>query len=207
LADFTTGESTRPDVPEEVSRAIVPTTDGRWVVWAYKVARPAGEGFRPLNPQGGWYSHVASARCWRGAAHAAPQPDCTCGFHAVSSSLTVPVLPRMPGIRHLEVALFGRVLAFAWAGGGILFRAAEQAVVTIDRRPALPPARRLRRPGDQDPHGARRRPQAPRGSGPVRLELPRGPRRTFTVQDDAGWCNWPQTAAPTLPAARVPAYA
>src|SRR5688572_13392614 len=48
LADFTAGEETRPEVPDEVAQAVVPTVDGRWVVWAHKIARPAEGGFLPL---------------------------------------------------------------------------------------------------------------------------------------------------------------
>ena len=133
------------------------------------------------------------------SAHDAPDPGCTCGFHALSSR-------RLPGLRFhsgftpLTVALSGRVLAFEWAGDGVLWRAERQTVVRIDR-PArsdrMEPARYDRMPRAQSP---RRRPEdpdgrlavvpaaTPRDSGPVRLNLPVSAPVLTVCHDDAGWC-------------------
>jgi hypothetical protein len=95
----------------------------------------------------------------------------------------------------LTVALSGRVLAFEWAGGGVLWRAERQTVVRVER-----PARfdrmeevsgRRRRPDDPDDPDGRLAvlPAAtPRDSGPVRLNLPVSSPVLPVCHDDAGWC-------------------
>jgi hypothetical protein len=218
LADFTAGGATRPDVPGVVAGALVRTTEDRWVVWAHKIAQPVGRGFVPLNPRGGWYPRVAIARCWRGGSHAAPDPLCTCGFHALTSP---DGLPAGRGFERLEVALSGRILAVEFRTG-VLYRAAEQAVLRIDpRRPGGPlhlrpattggPADLVGRqsgPGDGDGDRIRRRSTTPRGSGPVRLALPSDPPTIVGVEDDAGLCGLAgpsPVSAPDRARALVPA--
>lgn len=183
IADFVAGTGVRPVLPEELGEHLTATVDGLWVVWAYKLARPSGDLFVPLTGGAG-YPGDARAACRRGGAHDAPDPGCTCGFHALSSQR----LPRLPVRRDymaLAVALSGRVLAFEWAGEGVLWRAERQTVVRVDR-PSLPVWRR----GPDDPGGraAAVRAVAPRDSGPVRLNLPASAPVLRVCHDDAGWC-------------------
>src|SRR5204863_8444714 len=89
LSDFRAGSKERPRVPAEIERCLTQTIDGTWVIWAYKVDRPAADGqFRPLSA-GVLYPTDAVAACLR-TSHHAPQPNCSCGFHAVSDKRHVP---------------------------------------------------------------------------------------------------------------------
>jgi hypothetical protein len=198
VADFMAGSDVRPGLPEELHEHLTTTVDGLWVVWAHKLARPAGQMFVPLTGGAG-YPADARAECRsrrvRGR-HDAPDPRCTCGFHALSS----PRLPRLPvgrGFTPLTVALSGRVLAFEWAGEGVLWRAERQTVVRVgrpapldrtelDRTEAVLAARR--HPGDPDGRLAGVVPATPRDSGPVRLSLPVSCPVLPVCHDDAGWC-------------------
>jgi hypothetical protein len=125
------------------------------VVWAHKLARQVGDLFVPLTGDCG-YPTDARGKCrLRGVrgAHDAPDPGCTCGFHALSSR-RLPGLPAGRGFTALTVALSGRVLAFEWAGEGVLWRAERQTVVRIERpapfgRAEGAPGKR-RHPGDPD---------------------------------------------------------
>ncbi|HTT91649.1 MAG TPA: hypothetical protein VMF65_19000, partial [Acidimicrobiales bacterium] len=120
--------------------------------------------------------------------HAAPDPSCTCGFHALSTAMTS-ALPvgRGMGLVNLTVALSGRVLAFEMMGGQLLFRAGRQTVVCVEHQNRLREPQR--RPPD-DPAGslARLPIDRPSGAGPVRLVLPSHTVRA-AVSDDAGWCS------------------
>jgi hypothetical protein len=101
------------------------------------------------------------------------------------------------------VALSGRVLAFEWAGGGVLWRAERQTVVRterptridwrdfqrpprFDRKEEVPDQRRY--PGDPDGRLAAVPGVTPRDSGPVRLSLPVSAPVLPVCDDDAGWC-------------------
>src|SRR5438128_7255908 len=106
LADFVAGTESRPDVPPEVEPFLTTTVDGDWVVWAHKVARRAGAEFMPLTGRP-CYPVDAIAECKYQRQHRAPQPHCTCGFHAVS----VDSIRGLGGLVALDVALSGRVLA------------------------------------------------------------------------------------------------
>jgi len=193
VADFVAGAGTRPGLPEELDEHLTTTANGLWVVWAHKLARPAGDLFVPLTGGPG-YPGDARAECrFRGArgAHDAPDPGCTCGFHALSS--TTWLLPHVDrDFTSLTVALSGRVLAFEWPGEGVLWRAQRQTVVRIDR-PALPDrterVRGQRRdPGEPDGRPAVVTGATPRDSGPVRLNLPVSAPVLPMCHDDAGWC-------------------
>jgi hypothetical protein len=196
VADFVVGNDARPGLPEELDEHLTATVDGLWVVWAHKLARQAGNLFVPLTGGPG-YPADARAQCrLRGArgAHGAPDPGCTCGFHALSSP-RLPGLPGLPGrmgLTALTVALSGRVLAFAWAGEGVLWRAERQTVVRIER-PALSDRGEgvlgeRRHPGDPDGRPAVVPAATPRDSGPVRLTLPVSCPVRLVCHDDAGWC-------------------
>jgi len=93
-------------------------------------------------------------------------------------------LPAGPGTARLEVALSGRVLAFEWQGGGVLFRAARQTVARIrsDEWSLLRP------PDDPDGRLAAIKDELPRGVGPVRLRLPNVRPPLVVLDDDAGFC-------------------
>ena len=193
VADFVAGTYARPDLPEELEEHLTTTVNGLWVVWAHKLARPVGDLFVPLRGGSG-YPADARAECRRRAArraHDAPDPGCTCGFHALSSR-RLPGLPTGRGFTALTVALSGRVLAFEWAGEGVLWRAERQTVVRIER-PALPdraegvPGKR-RHPGDPDGRPAVVPAATPRDSGPMRLNLPVSCPVLPVCHDDAGWC-------------------
>ncbi len=193
VADFVAGAGARPGLPGELEEHLTMTVDGLWVVWAHKLARQAGDRFVPLRGGPG-YPADARAECLRRGgrgAHDAPDPGCTCGFHALS-------IRRLPGfLGHrgftaLTVALSGRVLAFEWAGGGVLWRAERQTVVRIER-----PARfdwmeevpgERRHPDDPDGRLAFVPAVTPRDSGPVRLNLPVSCPVLPVCHDDAGWC-------------------
>jgi hypothetical protein len=203
VADFAAGTDVQPDVPGELEEHLTTTADGLWVVWAYKLARPAGDLFIPLTCGPG-YPVDARAECRaRGvlSAHRAPDPECTCGFHALSSQ-KLPGLPVDRGFAALTVALSGRVLAFEWAGEGILWRAERQTVVRVDRaarRDPIEEAWRMRRPDDPDGRIAFRPAVTPHDSGPVRMSLPVSSPVLVACHDDAGWC------AAASPSRRSPA--
>jgi hypothetical protein len=195
VADFVAGTGARPGLPAELQEHLTTTVDGLWVVWAHKLARPVGDLFVPLTGGLG-YPADARAECrsrrlraGRGD-HDAPDPRCTCGFHAVSSR-GLPGLPAYPGFTALIVALSGRVLAFEWAEG-VLWRAERQTVVRIVR-PALPDRAeaalgKRRHPDDPDGRPAVVPAAPPRDWGPVRLSLPVSCPVLPVGHDDAGWC-------------------
>jgi hypothetical protein len=198
------GTGARPGLPGELEEHLTTTVDGLWLVWAHKLAWPVGDLFVPLTGGPG-YPADARAECRRGGvrrAHGAPDPRCTCGFHALSSR-RLPGLPAGHGLTPLTVVLSGRVLAFEWAGGGVLWRAERQTVVRIGRpglfdwaeiqRPPrfgrkeeVPGQRRY--PGDPDGRLAAVHAITPRDSGPVRLSLPVSAPVLPVCDDDAGWC-------------------
>jgi hypothetical protein len=202
VADFVAGTDARPDLPEELEEHLTRTVDGLWVVWAHKLARQEGDLFVPLKGPPG-YPADARAECRRlklQGAHDAPDPRCTCGFHALSSP-GLPGLPVDSDFAALTVALSGRVLAFEWAGEGVLWRAGRQTVVRIDR-----PARfdqveavlaQLRHPDDPDGRLAVVPADAPRDSGPIRLSLPVSAPVLPVCHDDAGWCIGSRTFEPS----------
>jgi hypothetical protein len=193
VADFVAGTGARPGLPEELHEHLTTTVGGLWVVWAHKLARPVGDLFVPLTGGSG-YPVDARAECrLRGArgAHAAPDPGCTCGFHALSSQ-TLPGLPVGHGFTALTVVLSGRVLAFEWAGEGVLWRAERQTVVRIDR-PVLSDRTDAvlgmrRHPGDPGGRLAVVPAAPPRDSGPIRLNLPGSSPVLPVCHDDVGWC-------------------
>jgi hypothetical protein len=115
VADFVAGTAARPGLPEELDEHLTTTVTGLWVVWAHKLARPMGDLFVPLTGGSG-YPADARAECRRQGvrrAHDAPDPRCTCGFHALSTR-GLPGLPAGHGFTALAVALSGRVLALEW---------------------------------------------------------------------------------------------
>jgi hypothetical protein len=167
--------------------------DGLWVVWAHKLARPQGDLFVPLTGRPAYPADARATCRRRGArgAHDAPDPGCTCGFHALSSR-NLPALSAGGDWAALTVALSGRVLAFEWAGGGVLWRAERQTVVRTER-PALfvrTGTVRAKRRDPDDPDGRLAVVPAvtPRDSGPVRLNLPVSSPVLPVCHDDAGWC-------------------
>jgi hypothetical protein len=199
VADFMAGTDARPGLPEELEEHLTATVDGLWVVWAHKLARQAGDLFVPLTGGSG-YPADARARCRFQGAHDAPDPGCTCGFHALSS----PGLPGLHvgrGFTALTVALSGRVLALEWAGAGVLWRAERQTVVRIerparfDRREGV--AGQRRHPGDPDGRPVAVPAAAPRDSGPIRLNLPVSSPVLPMCHDDAGWCVGAATFTPS----------
>jgi hypothetical protein len=195
VADFVAGTDARPSLPEVAEQHLTTTTDGLWVVWAYKLARQEGDLFVPLT-RGSGYPADAWATCrvrGAGRGHKAPDPKCTCGFHALSNRK----LPRLPvghpDLSVLTVALSGRVLAFEWHGGGMLWRAERQTVVRVERPTEFVstlgvPAVGMRLPEDPEGRLAAVRPAVPRDSGPVRLTLPVSAPVVELCHDDAGWC-------------------
>lgn len=190
VANFMAGTGVRPGLPEALDEHLTTTVTGMWVVWAHKLARQAGDLFVPLTGGSG-YPADAWAECRYRGAHDAPDPGCTCGFHALSSR-RLPGLPVGRGVTALTVALSGRVLAFEWAGGGVLWRSKRQTVVRIgqptpsDRIEAGPHQRR--HPGDPDGRPTVVPAVPPRDSGPIRLNLPVSPPVLPVCHDDAGWC-------------------
>jgi hypothetical protein len=216
VADFVAGADTRPAVPEELDEHLTVTTDGQWVVWAYKLAFPVGREFKSLTG-GRVYAADAQAVCRlrsQQSDHRAPDPECSCGFHALSDR-SLPRLPQAdPDLARLTVALSGRVLAFEWSGSGILWRAERQTVVSVDQpdRPYWPdrtgPASRLprerRRPDDPEGRLAAVAGATPRDSGPVRLHLPAFVPVLPVSDDDAGWCAGSSGPAPAAAPAPAP---
>ena len=200
VADFVAGTRARPGLPEELDEHLTTTVDGLWVVWARKLARQAGDLFVPLTGGSGYPADArATCRRFRGA-HDAPDPRCTCGFHALSNR-RLPGLPAGEDCTALTVALSGRVLAFKWRGGGVLWRAERQTVVRIDRSgPSVwtdaVPAKR-RHPDDPDGRLAVVPAATPRDSGPVRLNLPVSCPVLPVCDDDAGWCLGSSTVEPS----------
>jgi hypothetical protein len=199
IADCVAGTAARPGLPEELHEHLTTTVDGLWVVWAHKLAWPEGDRFRPLTGGPSYPAHARAECRSRGVrgAHDAPDPRCTCGFHALSSQ-SLPELPAGHCFTALTVALSGRVLAFTWAGGGVLWRAERQTVVRIDRptwsdRTDAVLGRR-RRPGDPGGRSAVVRAAKPRDSGPIRLNLPVAAPVLPVCHDDAGWCAGSSTS-------------
>ncbi|MEV6774508.1 hypothetical protein AB0N05_38305 [Nocardia sp. NPDC051030] len=172
-------------VPEPIASCLTRTENGVWMVWAHKVARPVGDRFQPVTG-GTPYPIDAVATCALGMAHRAPDVYCTCGFHALSTPA--------PGLydtrfKPLEVALTGRVLAFDFRRGGVLFRAERQTVMrhaysAFPVRP-LPPEPPLE-PGGRT---ARLLPTHPRDIDRVGLRLPTSPPELLRLTDDAGLCE------------------
>jgi hypothetical protein len=216
VADFTAGTEQAPDVPDVVRAALTLTTDGKWVVWARKLARPARGGYQPLSSAVP-YPADAVAQCRRSPEHNAPLPYCTCGFHALSEPGGRNALVGMlsfgmagrplpvgaaPDIVALEVALSGRVVAQEWRSGGLLFRAARQTVVRIIDDPARPTQPELDDPGAVL---ARLIAPQPRGQGPRRLTLPSATPPAVTVDDHVGLCAARRVTL--RPAAQEPALA
>jgi hypothetical protein len=196
VADFVAGTDVQPGLPAELEEHLTMTVNGLWVVWAHKVAWQMGDRFLPLTGGPG-YPADARAECRKQGAHDAPDPGCTCGFHALSSR-DLPGLPAGRECTALTVALSGRVLAFAWAGGGVLWRAERQTVVRVEQparfnrrarfnRAEEDPAKR-RHPDDPDGRLAAVPAVTPRDSGPVRLNLPVSVPVLPVDHDDAGWC-------------------
>ena len=201
VADFVAGTEARPDLPGELDEQLTTTVDGLWVVWAYKLARQHGDRFVPLRGGPG-YPADARAECRarvRGA-HDAPDPGCTCGFHALSSR-RLPGLPIDSTFTALTVALSGRVLAFEWAREGVLWRAERQTVVRIDRSSLLDRREAVlnkrRDPDDPDGRLAVVPADTPHGSGPIRLNLPVSCPVLPMCHDDAGWCMRSSTFEPS----------
>jgi hypothetical protein len=195
VADFVAGTDAQPGLPEELQEHLTTTVDGLWVVWAHKLAWQLGDLFVPLTGGPG-YPADARAECRVRGAHDAPEPGCTCGFHALSSR-RLPGLPAGRGFTALTVALSGRVLAFKWAGDGVLWRAERQTVVRIVR-PALfdrteGALGKRRHPGDPDSRPAVVPAATPRDSGPIRLNLPVSAPVLPVCHDDVGWCVGPST--------------
>jgi len=199
LADFIAGTREKPHV-FQLADNLTTTVEGNWVVWAFKVARVVGDRFVPLTGRGS-YPADASATCMAGSwrRHVAPEPLCTCGFHALSEP-DLPGLPSGDGVVFLTVALSGRVLAFEWHRGGVLLRAARQTVVRVGGTPGVPhdvaeliaEAEAIcHRPDDPEGRLARTHAGGPYGDGPVRLQLPAACAEV-AISDHAGWC---QTAA------------
>jgi hypothetical protein len=203
VADFEAGTRTRPAVPEELQEHLTVTAAGLWVVWAHKLARQRGGLFIPLRGDSS-YPADARAECRsRGSrgAHRAPDPGCTCGFHALSDP-KLPGLPAWGGFSALTVALSGRVLAFEWPRDGVLWRAERQTVIRVGRLP-LPGwpeevAGVRRQPDDPDGRLAVLPGAAPRDSGPVRLDLPASCPVRVVCHDDAGWCAEPSAPRRSL---------
>jgi len=195
VADFMAGTGTRPGLPAALDEHLTTTVDGLWVVWAHKVARPSGDLFIPLRGGPGYPADArAECRLWRD--HDAPDPGCTCGFHAVSSR-RLPALRVPSGFTPLTVVLSGRVLAFEWFGAGVLWRAERQTVVRIERSARPDRMERFlstrRRPDDPDGRLAVVPAGTPRDSGPVRLNLPVSAPVLPVCHDDAGWCAGSRT--------------
>jgi hypothetical protein len=193
VADFIAGTGAWPGVPGELDEHLTTTVNGQWVVWAHKLARQKGDLFVPLTGGPG-YPADARAECrFQGvrSAHDAPDPGCTCGFHALSSP-KLPGLPADRGCTALTVALSGRVLAFTWPSEGVLWRAERQTVVRIGRAARFDRAERVpgqrRHPGDPDGRPAVVPAATPRDSGPMRLNLPVSSPVLPVCHDDAGWC-------------------
>jgi hypothetical protein len=193
VADFMAGTEARPGLPGQLEEHLTTTVNGLWVVWAHKLAQPVGDLFVPLTGGPG-YPADARAQCRRRGArggHDAPDPRCTCGFHALSSRW-LPGLPARRGFTALTVALSGRVLAFEWAGEGVLWRAERQTVIRIERPVPFDRAERVlgkrRHPDDPDGRPAVVPAATPRDSGPVRLNLPVSSPVLPVCHDDAGWC-------------------
>ena len=203
VADFVAGTGARPGLPGELEEHLTTTVNGLWVVWAHKLARQVGDLFVPLTGGPG-YPADAQATCRSRAVrgtHDAPDPGCTCGFHALSDR-RLPGLPVRRGFTALAVALSGRVLAFEWAGEGVLWRAERQTVVRIERaapsgRTAGVPRQR-RDPGDPDGRPAVVPAATPRDSGPMRLNLPVSFPVLPVCHDDAGWCVGSSTVGHSL---------
>ena len=200
LADFEAGTTAQPDLPEELEEHLTTTVDGLWVVWAYKLARLEGDRFVPLRGGPGYPADARAtcqARGFRGD-HDAPDPWCTCGFHALSSR-SLPGLPVGHGFTALDVALSGRVLAYEWSGEGVLWRAERQTVVRIERMARAGRAGAVlsqrHHPGDPDGRLAAVSPASPRDAGPVRLKLPVSCPVLPVSHDDAGWCLGSSTTA------------
>jgi hypothetical protein len=136
-----------------------------------------GATFRPLSG-GASYPIDARATCRFRGNHAAPDPDCTCGFHALSGDwLGFPI----DAPTRLDVMLTGRVLAFEFHHDRVLFRAEHQLVVHATD---LAPQAGWYLPPDPTGRAASLEHATPRGSGPMRLKAP---TTEVAIDDDAGY--------------------
>src|SRR5262249_26064565 len=114
VADFVAGTDIRPGLSKELEEHVTLTADDLWVVWAYKLAWQFGDLFVPLSG-GSSYPADARATCRLGRAHDAPNPRCTCGFHALSNR----------GLPGLPAGLDSNVLTVALSGTGAGLRVAR----------------------------------------------------------------------------------
>ena len=150
VADFIAGTGARPGLPEELDEHLTTTVNGLWVVWAHKLARQKGDLFVPLTGGPG-YPADARAECrFRGvrSAHDAPDPGCTCGFHALSSRRFAG-LPRRPPLHGVD-----RGAVRTGAGLGVGRRRSAVAGRAADRgshRPASLVRSDTRSPGQAPP--------------------------------------------------------
>jgi hypothetical protein len=87
VADFIAGTHAWPGLPGELGEHLTTTVNGQWVVWAHKLARQKGDLFVPLTGGPGYPADARAACRFQGvrSAHDAPDPGCSCGFHALSS--------------------------------------------------------------------------------------------------------------------------
>ncbi|BEK87311.1 hypothetical protein NSERKGN1266_32620 [Nocardia seriolae] len=170
IASFEAGTGSRPEVPDPVQPSLSRTDDGIWVILAHKVAhRIEGKDLFVPATGGDPYPLDAIAQCRRGATHPAPDPNCTCGFHAVSESAPEPYGGRFTV---LSVALSGRILAAHWTHGGILFRAERQTVLTFTDTTVPDPIRVPDYPPQPPPH-----PPNPAAAPPASAPPPPRPRQ------------------------------
>jgi hypothetical protein len=198
IADFRAGTVDHPNVADVVEAQLTLTQDDKWVVWAHKVAAFSTNDGTFIAITGDRYPVDAEARCLR-RRHKAPQPDCTCGFHALSvecwrGNLNAVMSRRRSnaGPVRLDVALTGRVLAFQWIGGAVLFRAERQTVMRVNAPSStsqITSSNPWQMPPD-DPAGwlAAHHDGAPRGAGPFQLRLPESAPAQVALADDAGYC-------------------
>jgi len=175
LADFLAGGLDEPKVPEAVQRCVDADRRREWVVWARKVAPRGDAGSVHADDPALFLPGRRGRRMPLAAVVGEFRMTRPARLHVRFPFLSDP-LPsgRGPlsflggGLLHLDVARSGRVLAFEWQGGGVLFRAARQTV--IGSRVRSDPGRGRRRTRVAGWQSIAR--DHPSGAGPVRLRLP-----------------------------------
>jgi len=107
------------------------------LVWAWPFTPPLDRALEQAvkGATSSYRAVDAVASCLHG--HPAPQPQCGCGFHAVSDPATLAHLKLLDDKRMvgLDVVLSGRVVAAEWHDGAVVFRAERQSVArfrTVD---------------------------------------------------------------------------
>ena len=184
------GRHERPAWPARRTRGASDHDRGRAVGGVGAQAGPAsGRSVHPADGSSRRLPADARAECGRRGAHDAPDPRCTCGFHALSSQ-RLPGLPIGNVFAQLTVAVVrtgarpssGPAKECCGGRSGRPWSASSGRPLRPERSSTGPVPGH---PGDPDGRLAVVSPATPRDSGPIRLNLPVSSPALPVGHDDA----------------------